>query len=49
MHDTSYWEGDVTATGKLFLCNSLMGVVLVGGVSCFLDQGHLVLVGVASG
>ena len=37
------------ATVKLSLCDSLMGVVLVGGVSCFLDQGHLNLVGVASG
>ena len=37
------------ATGKQFLCDSLVGVVLVGGVSCFLDQGHHVLVGVASG
>ena len=37
------------ATGKLSLCNSLMGVLLVGGVSCFLDQGRLVLVGVVSG
>ena len=37
------------ATDKLSLCDSLVGVVLVGGVSCFLDQGHHVLVGVASG
>ena len=37
------------ATGKLTLCDSLMGVVLVGGISCFLDQGHHDLVGVASG
>ena len=36
------------ATGKLCLCNSLMGVVLVGGVSFFLNQGHLILVDVAS-
>ena len=32
------------ATGKLSFCD-----LLVSGVSCFLDQGHNVLVGVASG
>ena len=33
------------ATGKLTFCDS----VLAGGVSCFLDQGHHDLAGVASG
>ena len=37
------------ATDKLSSCDSLVGVVLVGGVSFFLDQGHLILVSVASG
>ena len=45
MYDTLYWEGDFIATDKRFL-GWFVGVVLV---EASLDQGHLVLVGVASG
>ena len=36
-------------TDKLSFCDSFVGVVLVGGVSCFLDQGHFFLAGLSLG